>query len=225
MYRCTYSEKMYKSRLTKWKLDNKNNKTRHMQVIMRKKVGRDVVGKRSAFSVRGQPVELAEVHRYIERRARYARDEEGAGVVANIKTPASLCEWTPPSSPDAASLTTRLNADTDKHLLSRARRSFIPAVAGSDKVLCHMFSPRFWKQPNLFETSEYMFWNIHRYISGYVRNAIWVLQDQQILVSTKSAATFPNIGDTQCNLAHSSSVVSHIPLPSATIRFGKRSSV
>ena len=81
---------MYKSRLTKWKLDNEHNKTRHMQVIMRKKVERDEVGKRSAFNVRGQSVQMAEVYRYTERCARYARDGEGPDV-PNVTTPASLC--------------------------------------------------------------------------------------------------------------------------------------
>jgi hypothetical protein len=59
--------KMYKSRITKWKLD-KNNKESEMLFILHKMTERAAVGKMSAFRVRGQNVDYQRVHTYFRRR-------------------------------------------------------------------------------------------------------------------------------------------------------------
>lgn len=59
--------KMYKNRITKWRLD-KNAKAHEMKAIARKKVERDAVGKASTFEIRGRQVEIEAVLRYFKRR-------------------------------------------------------------------------------------------------------------------------------------------------------------
>ena len=74
--------KMYKSRITKWRLD-KNCKAREMKAVARKKVARDAVGKATSFRIRGRTIDIEEVHRYYRRRNGLSLRE----VVAKDKSP------------------------------------------------------------------------------------------------------------------------------------------
>lgn len=56
---------MYKRRLALWKLDGKYLKKSQVRQIARLKVGRDAVGKRSRFSIKGQEVRIDNVQRYL----------------------------------------------------------------------------------------------------------------------------------------------------------------
>ena len=61
------SERMYKRRIEKWLLD-KNNKLKEMVAIVRIQRQRENDGKRTRFRVRGRPMDLAEIGRYMKRR-------------------------------------------------------------------------------------------------------------------------------------------------------------
>jgi hypothetical protein len=62
-----FSERMYKRRIEKWRLD-KNNKLRDMTAIVRIQRQRESDGKETRFRVRGRPVDLEEVSHYMKRR-------------------------------------------------------------------------------------------------------------------------------------------------------------
>jgi hypothetical protein len=58
---------MYKTRVQKWGLDKKT-KEPEAWAILRIKMARDLVGKDSAFRVRGKPVTIDDVLRYFKRK-------------------------------------------------------------------------------------------------------------------------------------------------------------
>ena len=74
--------KMYKSRITKWRLD-KNCKAREMKAVAWKKVARDAVGKATSFRIRGRSIDIEEVRRYYRRKNGLSLEE----VVARDKAP------------------------------------------------------------------------------------------------------------------------------------------
>ncbi|KAF4451864.1 hypothetical protein F53441_5183 [Fusarium austroafricanum] len=80
----TATVKMYKSRIWKWGLDKKL-KGDEVLAILILKTERDAQGKTSEFTIRGQPVDLDNINRYIRRNpglvARFR-----AGVVPSIQT-------------------------------------------------------------------------------------------------------------------------------------------
>ncbi|KAM0558215.1 hypothetical protein ACHAPJ_004900 [Fusarium lateritium] len=80
----TATVKMYKSRIWKWGLDKKL-KSDEVLAILIAKTERDSQGKASEFTIRGQPVDLDNINRYIRRNpglvARFR-----AGVVPSIQT-------------------------------------------------------------------------------------------------------------------------------------------
>ncbi|KAL9093497.1 MAG: hypothetical protein Q9165_003892 [Trypethelium subeluteriae] len=60
--------KMYRSRIKSWGLDNKNNREDSMKIIVRKKLQRDAVGKRSIFFVKERTIKSDEIERYCKRK-------------------------------------------------------------------------------------------------------------------------------------------------------------
>ena len=101
---------MYKSRITKWKID-KNNKESDMAVILRKKTQRDAVGKGSSFRVRGKPVEIQEIMRYFKRKG---TKQNPAFRVASptVTTPSYIVCSTPSPVPSPRAFTESLQEDT-----------------------------------------------------------------------------------------------------------------
>src|SRR5271170_6048661 len=91
------SVKMYKNKITAWGLDKKN-KRGEMEAILRKKTTRDAVGKASAFTIRGKPVDFADVQRYAHRK-RISDADIQALVSQSPQTPPDLTCCTPPSLP------------------------------------------------------------------------------------------------------------------------------
>ena len=88
--------KVYKSYVSKWRLDKKNKK-REMEAIVRKRQKRLEAGKSSEFRIRGKVIGPCELSRYLER-ARLSVAE----IIAqrsSIATPPSVECWTPLRSP------------------------------------------------------------------------------------------------------------------------------
>jgi hypothetical protein len=90
------SVKMYQNRLTKWGFE-KNNKESEIKAIVRKKSERSAINKASNFEIRGRPVNLADVDRYV-RRKRWAIEDIIAGA-SPAPTPPDLTCITPRSIP------------------------------------------------------------------------------------------------------------------------------
>ncbi|KAI5458462.1 hypothetical protein BGZ63DRAFT_46994 [Mariannaea sp. PMI_226] len=105
----TATVKMYKSRIWKWGLDKKL-KSDEVLAILILKTERDAQGKPSEFTIRGQPVDLDNINRYIRRNpslvARFR-----AGEVPSIQTTVEVQCHTPSASPQLAPLTpTEMNS-------------------------------------------------------------------------------------------------------------------
>ena len=64
---------MYKKRISDWNF-TKNHREKHVRAIVRKQVQRFGVGKSSSFTLYGQPVNLADVQRYLKRKGLKAED-------------------------------------------------------------------------------------------------------------------------------------------------------
>jgi hypothetical protein len=88
---------MYKNHISKWGLDKKN-KSEEMKAILRKKTGRSQLGKKSCFTLRGRPVDMVDVERYLRRNRITVRDVMPSGTGRPI-TPASLRCYTPKAVP------------------------------------------------------------------------------------------------------------------------------
>jgi hypothetical protein len=108
-YQLTYhSLKMYKDRIRKWKLDKKH-KEGDMLAILRKQTERNAVGIASSFRVRGQPVTIEEVFRYLKRK-KNVRDEEAY----NAPTPSDVSCRTPSPAP------VLVPPENDNHIVTTA---------------------------------------------------------------------------------------------------------
>ena len=59
------STKMFKRRLTLWKMDSKNLKKSEVKQIAHMKVVQDAAGKRSAFQIKGRQIDARDVVRYV----------------------------------------------------------------------------------------------------------------------------------------------------------------
>jgi hypothetical protein len=64
---------MYKNHISKWGLDKKN-KSEEMKAVLRKKTQRSQLNKKSCFTLRGRPVDMADVERYLKRNHITVRD-------------------------------------------------------------------------------------------------------------------------------------------------------
>ena len=88
---------MYKNHINKWGLDKKN-KSSEMKAILRKRTERAQVGKKSCFTLRGRPVVMVDVNRYLKRNHITVRDVLPTGTHRPI-TPAELRCFTPKAVP------------------------------------------------------------------------------------------------------------------------------
>ncbi|KAM0199502.1 hypothetical protein ACHAPI_003264 [Fusarium lateritium] len=90
------SVKMYKSRIWKWGLDKKL-KSDEVLAILILKTERDAQGKTSEFTIRGQPVDLDNINRYVRRNPQLVARFH-AGVVPSIQTTLEVqCQTPPPT--------------------------------------------------------------------------------------------------------------------------------
>lgn len=88
---------MYKNHINKWGLDKKN-KSEEMKAILRKKTERSHLGKKSCFILRGRPVDMVDVERYLKRNRITVGEVMPSGTRRPI-TPADLRCYTPKAVP------------------------------------------------------------------------------------------------------------------------------
>lgn len=92
---------MYKNRITKWGFDKKN-KADEMKAIVKKKIVRAAIGKKSQFKLRGRPVDLEDVERYIKRKLLSPAEivmQASSTSGSSTSTPNGLECLTPPNVP------------------------------------------------------------------------------------------------------------------------------
>jgi hypothetical protein len=80
---------MYKKRITKWDF-KRNNRETNVRALLRKQTQRSAVGKPSAFTIHGRPVNMASVQRYCKRKGIKLTD-----VASPPTTPVELRCFTP----------------------------------------------------------------------------------------------------------------------------------
>jgi len=80
---------MYKKRITKWGFE-RNNREKNVRALLRKQTQRSAVGKLSAFTIHGRPVNMASVRRYCKRKGIKSTD-----VISPSTTPVELRCFTP----------------------------------------------------------------------------------------------------------------------------------
>ncbi|KAF5545622.1 hypothetical protein FMEXI_6011 [Fusarium mexicanum] len=118
----TATVKMYKSRIWKWGLDKKL-KSDEVLAILILRTEREAQGKISEFTIRGQPVDLDNINRYIRRNpglvARFR-----AGVVPSIQTTLEVQCRTPSPTPSHHSLPTPKEISNVEQVLNLFRDYF-----------------------------------------------------------------------------------------------------
>src|SRR5271156_7229544 len=87
---------MYKNKITSWGFDKKH-KLHEVQAIIRKRAQRSAAGKRTTFYLRGRPVDLDDVERYLKRK----RSSIEADFLRSVPTPPDLVCSSVPASPQS----------------------------------------------------------------------------------------------------------------------------
>src|SRR5437764_9704762 len=87
---------MYKKRITSWGFDKKH-KLHEVQAIIRKRAQRSAAGKRTIFYLRGRPVDLDDVERYVKRKCKSIE----ADSLGSAPTPPDLVCLSVPASPQS----------------------------------------------------------------------------------------------------------------------------
>jgi hypothetical protein len=87
---------MYKNKITSWGFDKKH-KLHEVQAIIRKRAQRSAAGKRTTFYLRGRPVDLDDIERYLKRKRRSIEADR----LGSIPTPPDLVCLSVPASPQS----------------------------------------------------------------------------------------------------------------------------
>ena len=223
--------KMYKSCITKWKID-KNNRESDMAVILREKTLRDAVGKRSSFRVRGKPVEIQEIMRYVKRRG---TKQNPAFRVASpsVTTPSYIVCSTPspaPSPMEDRQENPASPVDTEMWELAVqiVQNGLNNAITAEEQWLnqdvdqqstlqymdiqpFHQWSslkpevPQTMSPPQVLLIREQLFSSIKTYFSGSFDKKNWVTDDrgQCINIATNGTDIDLNVFSNSCTLAGS----------------------
>jgi hypothetical protein len=181
---------MYKDRFKKWNLDKKI-KERDAVAIFRKKRQRDALGKDTAIRVRGRPIDMADLARYLRRR-KGTPIADGSG----SSTPSDISCRTPSPVPTlrgiegsqiaqygfsatqsncglydggfgTSMLLTQVDNSVDQHTLQQT----------SKIEICLEYSsgiPRSPSSPLSFSIQEQLFSTIKSYFRGSCERRIWV---------------------------------------------------
>ncbi|KAF1996453.1 hypothetical protein P154DRAFT_566051 [Amniculicola lignicola CBS 123094] len=93
------STKQYKTHFKAWNI-RKNVKKEEALFVMSKKNTRDAIGRKSEFRLRGKPVSVDNVVRYLQRKG--IPDPRTAATIERVRTPPSFSVRTPSPSPPAS---------------------------------------------------------------------------------------------------------------------------
>jgi hypothetical protein len=95
---------MYKSRIWKWGLDKKLKRDEVLAILILKQE-RDAQQKLSQFTIRGQPVDMDNINRYVKRNAGLL-SRVRAGERPSVQSSHEVACYTPPPSPTSGVATT-----------------------------------------------------------------------------------------------------------------------
>lgn len=115
---------MYKSRIWKWGLDKKLKSDEVLAILLLKQE-RDAQRKPTQYTIRGQPVDLDNIKRYIKRNPNLVARFRG-GQVPSVQSSHEVSCYTPPPSPGRS-----LPAPAEIHLVDEILRLFRDYIDGS----------------------------------------------------------------------------------------------
>ena len=205
----TRSPKMYKSKITQWGL-NKKLRAPDVEFVLRKKMQRQAVDKRTSFTIRGRPLDMQTVSKYVKRHPLLEQIEQEAYTPA---TPDHISYQTPPTSPCPQAETMIPNPAIEK---TDRRRDVMQQYASTSKIISDratlldnslykknwrtslsvselqgryrwLLEPRLTRAvapPDRMRTSEMVLRLIPIYIVGALDNGTWALTTDRSLIST-----------------------------------------
>ena len=205
----TRSPKMYKSKITQWGL-NKKLRALDVDFVLRKKMQRQAVDKRTSFTVRGRALDMQTVSKYVKRHPLLEKIEQEAYTPA---TPDHISYQTPPTSPCPQAKTMIPNPaiektdrrcdvmqeypSTSKIINGRAnlldnrlyKKNWQTSLSVSEQQGRYrwLLEPRLTRAvapPDRMRTSEVVLRLIPIYIVGALENGIWALSTDRNLIST-----------------------------------------
>ncbi|KAL9074805.1 MAG: hypothetical protein Q9157_004237 [Trypethelium eluteriae] len=162
--------KMYRSRIKSWGLDNKNNRENNMKTIVRKKLQRDAVGKRSVFFVKGRKVNSDEIVRYCKRKG-IDPDSAIDFIEGCPSTPPGITCATPHNSPSPVSL-----------------------GSSSSNAMPVILQP-----PEKLLIPEHIFRSIKDYVNGAVDSGLWHDDGLGNCLSTRASSIFSDVPRPFCD--------------------------
>jgi hypothetical protein len=181
---------MYKKRLSQWKMDAKNNKTRHMQFIVLKKAQRDALGKATKFQVRGRPLATGEIERYTRRHRQYNGQYATADSIVSVDTPSSVGYGTPcsPNTEDNAAESADLPVSDE---FTRKTGYLAPLVLKQALPCWEVWSPE------ASGHAEYLFRDIHSYVQACFSLKVWVSRDTESVDLLRPVPMLPTFESSQ----------------------------
>ncbi|KUJ14540.1 uncharacterized protein LY89DRAFT_736571 [Mollisia scopiformis] len=220
--------KMYKDRITKWKLDKKH-KEADMLAILRKKAQRERIGKETRIRVRGQLLTMQQVHDYFKRKK-----NTRAPALYDAPTPSDVSCRTPSPAPTGSlkgrenQMTTQIQANVNNNSVTEifvppnamdvatdidwAHTENIPIqVSAEDEAIMewtlHIMRsiasestiPPFPSAPQALLVSERIFLTIKTYVDGCFEKGIWITDVNGFLVSRSDEILKPGDLYTYCS--------------------------
>jgi hypothetical protein len=192
-----HSIKMYKSRITKWKLDKKN-KEHEVAVILRKMRQREAIGKASAFRVRKRLVNIDDVLRYFKRKAS-TQNSEFQAASPDVATPSDISCWTPIPTSTALSENAEAGLSSQDHfhfaniaermeMYDKSQPNHLLYQHDDGFSLSTLFSPtiaRPLSPPKVLLIPEQLIANIKEYFRRSFGNKTWILDRYGNLCSVR----------------------------------------
>lgn len=186
------STKMYRSRLSLWKIDNKNLRKAEIKQIAHTKVTRDAAGKKSVFKVKGRDVSEGSVLRYVKKHG-FSKWVDYVRAASPFEYDNQIVCYTPAQSPSLAAALQDLNIYFDQSPILGSGQYDL----GMQGILSLSPRPQSWRLvpispvprslslPTVWERPEQLLWTLRSYLQGSFDSNSWFTDKRGLLKSTK----------------------------------------
>ena len=177
------SVKMYKRRLSSWKLDAKHLKKNQVKQTARTEVTREAAGKSTALLNKGRQVVEEKVRRYLKKHG-YSSLEEFDQAASPLTDDKDIVCYTPAVSP----LTTQAEEDeVDMMNISLHPNAMACPNHHSGKEYSVIPVPRCLTQPPVFKVAEQLLWTFNAYLHGSFDAHAWITNSEGWLTSVSGS--------------------------------------
>jgi hypothetical protein len=191
------SVKMYKRRLTSWKLDNKHLKRNQVKQIARTKVVRETAGKSTAFLSKGQRVDEEKVRQYVKKHG-YSSLEEFDQAASPLTPDKDIVCYTPASSPSTPQAE---EDEVDMMSIPLHPNTMASPDHHSRKVYSVMPVPHCLTQPPVFKVAEQLLWTFNTYLHGSFDAHAWITNSEGWLTSVSGSRPSADYIMSDCHTA------------------------